>query len=124
MKLDILEGLYSIHKLPHDSQIPPAVLGCNFFNISRTLDELSIVAPQTISIKSDNANPDWVCIKIIGPLELNLTGILSEISDILEKAGVSLFAISTYETDYFLVKQADLKKATKALIDGGHTFVK
>ena len=64
----------------------------------------------------------WRCIQVVGPLDLSLVGILASLAAALAEAGVSLFVISTYDTDYVLVKEGDLALARQALEGAGHVF--
>jgi hypothetical protein len=95
------------------------VYGGNFFSIKSTSKKLS-VACQESSIPADipagtRAEKGWSCLKVEGPLDFGLTGILAGISRTLAENGVSLFAISTYDTDYILVRETDLEHAAGTL---------
>jgi hypothetical protein len=72
--------------------------------------------------EGSRAETGWRCLKVQGPLDFNLTGILSSIAAPLAEVEVSIFAISTYNTDYILVKENDLEKAKQALRASGHTL--
>ncbi len=125
MKLNfsIIKGPFTIHRLSPDSEIPGNISLSSFYSISKTEEELSIVCPSSISILSENSDAGWSCLKVIGPLDFSLTGILADISAILAKAGISIFAISTFDTDYILVKSDSLEKAKKVLRMAQHTFI-
>jgi len=71
---------------------------------------------------SNISETGWSCIKVLGPLDFSLTGILADISAVLAKASVSIFAISTFDTDYVLVKSEKLPVARNALQKAGYTF--
>ena len=71
---------------------------------------------------SERSETEWSCIKFIGPLDFSLTGIIAEISAVLAKAEISIFAISTFDTDYILVKSVELEAAKKVLQQAGYTF--
>jgi hypothetical protein len=74
------------------------------------------------SVPADvRAERGWRAFKVEGPLDFSLTGILSRIAAPLTDAGVSIFAISTFDTDYVLVRESALEKAKRALTDSGHT---
>ena len=68
-------------------------------------------------------NSDWRALKIAGPLDLTLVGIIAEISRILKDSNISIFSISTYETDYVMVKNRDLNKAVDSLKANGHEII-
>lgn len=125
MKLNfgIVEGSFSIHQLSPDSEIPDDVSQSSFYSISRTEEELSIVCPSSIPIISENSDAGWSCLKVIGPLDFSLTGILADIAVVLAKAGISIFAISTFNTDFILVKTGSLENAIKVLRMAEHTFI-
>jgi hypothetical protein len=122
LKLSILPNEYTIHRFSPKSDIP-ALTG-NFISITRTDDELSIVCDVQLSLDSDVSEAGWVCIKVLGPLDFGLTGILAKIASVLAEAEISIFAISTYDTDYILVKNNTLLRSKKALEQVGYTFEK
>ncbi|WP_404340325.1 ACT domain-containing protein [Pseudoalteromonas mariniglutinosa] len=110
----------TIHSLDVNAQVPPALLDEAIYFISKTADELSIVCPSSFKIDSHDAETDWQAIEVIGPLGFSLTGIMANISGVLARAEVSIFALSTYDTDYVLVKKHAVKKAIKALKTDGY----
>lgn len=122
MKLELLEDTFAIHRLNPGAKIPSKVFGEPFFNIVKTDEELSIVCRNSLPLKSEHCSQDWSCIKVLGPLELNTTGILLKLSKALADANISIFAISTYDTDYVLVKEDKTTEAVEALKDAGYQF--
>lgn len=96
------------------------VFNSEFFSISKTDEELSIVCSSVLELPSERCDTDWVCIKIVGFLDFVLTGILATLVGVLAKAKISIFAISTYNTDYILVKAKKTKKAVAALEAAGY----
>ena len=118
----ILKESFTIHRLSPGDNIPKNLFTSPFYNICQTAEELSIVALDSIEIKSEESNPGWSVLKIAGPLDFSLTGILAGISSILAEAGISIFAISTFDTDYILLKTENLRKAKLALKSAGHKF--
>jgi len=115
LTLKLLNECFTIHSLPKHSDIPPQVFSAAIYFIAKTFDEVSIVLPQNISIESDEAEPDWQALEVVGPLDFTLTGILSSISTVLAQEKISVFAISTFDTDYVLVKKNTLTAAIAAL---------
>ncbi len=103
-QLSELEGSYSIYRFPVDSDIPKEVYGNGFLSITQTDEELSIVCKKNHSLKTDHFSHDWKCLKIIGELDFSLIGIINHITNILKTAQISVFVISTYNTDYFLIQ--------------------
>jgi uncharacterized protein len=116
----ILRETLAICRLDKDAPIPDWVFQGNLYSVTRTKDELSIVCPQINLPKGIVCNQGWSCLKIRGPLDLSSTGIISSIAKTLEQEGISLFSISTYDTDYVMVKEKDLEKAIFALTEAGH----
>ncbi len=120
LTLQVLDGEFTIHRLSPDSAIPPQVLASDFFTASKTPDELSIVCRSGIEVASEKSSSGWACLKVLGPLDFSLTGILSGIAGALAGAGISIFAVSTYDTDYILVNSDKLEAATRALAAAGY----
>lgn len=118
--LKVLEETFAIHSLDVDNDIPAAVLKCELFFIGKTLDELSIVVPQSLIIPAVETDFDWRVLEVLGPLNLSLVGIMSEISGVLARANVSIFVVSTFETDFVLVKNDQLDEAKSALSKAGY----
>jgi uncharacterized protein len=115
----ILRETFAICRLDKDAPIPEWTFQGGLFSLTRTKDELSMVVPQINVPKGIICNQGWSCLKVKGPLDLSLTGIISSIASTLEKEGMSLFSISTYDTDYVMVRERDLEKAIFALTEAG-----
>jgi uncharacterized protein len=92
-----------------------------FSSVTRTRDELSIIVSQARAPQDVKCERNWRLFKVRGPLPLNLVGIIAGLSGTLADARVSIFAISTYDTDYIMVKQTDLASALQALQQAGYT---
>ncbi len=120
--LSVLSETFTIHKLSPDASIPEEILKSNYYSVSKTENELSVVCSELIEVKSLQSSKGWKCIKVKGPLDFNLTGILAGISDILAQANISIFAISTFDTDYILVRSQDLPSARNKLRKAGYKF--
>lgn len=121
--LQLLSDNFTIHSLDDSAAIPSAVLQSEVFFIAKTSDELSIVCLSTISIDSFAQEKNWRALEVVGPLGFSLTGIMANISGVLAKANVSIFAMSTYDTDYILVKQQQVDVAINALKKDGYNFI-
>jgi hypothetical protein len=113
--LRVLPGRYAICRLAADAPLP-----ASFFSITRTPDELSVVCVEAEAPEGAKTERGWHIFQVIGPLEFSLTGILAAIAAPLAQAGVSIFAISTFDTDYVLVKEENLAQAMNALRNAGH----
>ena len=120
LKLKVLEGEFTIHRLPVKSKIPSRVYESDFFTVSKTDDELSIVCDSNITLQSEKSETGWSCFKVLGPLDFSLTGILANIASSLTESNISIFAISTYDTDYILVDSKKVKQATRSLVASGN----
>lgn len=115
LTMKLLKEKYGVCRLDKTEDIPDWTKNSDFFSITRTSDELSIVCNQD-NVPSDiKCEKDWRALKIEGPLDFSLIGILSSISTILAQNGISIFAISTFDTDYILVKNKDIAKAIEVL---------
>lgn len=117
--LTLLNTTFTIYRLKAEAKIPEPALNSQFFNITRTADELSILLPDTVEIQGALREPGWSCFKVKGPLDFGLVGILANISSTLAESSVPLFALSTFETDYILVKREQTQNASEALIAAG-----
>lgn len=121
--LAALPDKFIIHSLPVNAEIPSQVLNASLYFIGKTHEELSIVVPEAVNVDSDESDPDWRVLEVLGPLQLSMVGIMAQIGNVLASAKVSIFIVSTFETDFFLVKQKDLNKAAKALEKDGYKVI-
>lgn len=120
--LAILPQSFVIHSLDADATIPAEVLASPLFFIGKTEDELSVVVDSTITIDSVDYDSGWRALELIGPLDLSMVGIMASIGQVLAKAKISIFVVSTFETDFFLVKNNKLDDAVLALESDGYTI--
>ena len=114
-ELRLLAGRYAVCQLAADAEVPPA-----FFSVTRTADELSVVCAEEQAPEGARCESGWRILQVAGPLEFSLTGVLAAIAAPLAEAGVSIFAVSTFDTDYVLLKETDVATASAALRDAGH----
>jgi hypothetical protein len=123
LTLDLWPAEYAVYRMPPDAQVPvhlfqaaePALV-----SVTRTGAETSIVCPAELAGGGSHVERGWRALTVRGPLEFTLTGIMAALSGALAAAGVTLFALSTYDTDHVLVKQSDLQRAISALREAGH----
>ena len=120
LTLSLLPENYSICRLGPEADIPPWALAGDFYSLTRTKEELSLVCSEKFVPVGVQCEKGWRCILVSGPLNFSLTGILASLTNSLAEAGVSVFAISTFETDYLLVKADNLKRAVLELEEAGH----
>lgn len=117
LTMRLLDEKYGVCRLDKNELIPEWAQNSDFFSITKTSDELSIVCSQDNIPDDIKCEKDWRILKVEGPLDFSLVGILASISAVLAKARISIFAISTYDTDYILVKNNDIDKAIASLIN-------
>ncbi len=110
----------SVCRLDPSEPIPGWALPAAFLSVTRTADELSIVCPTGSVPAGVRSVGPWRALKVEGPLDFSLTGILAGLSAALSDAGVSIFAISTFDTDYILVREETLGAAIQALRGAGY----
>lgn len=122
LALRILPNTFSIHRLPPNSPIPEPVLNATLYCIARTNEELSIVCDSDLEIESSDVALGWRGLQVIGPLDFSLTGVLAGIAKALAAANISIFAFSTFNTDYLLVRIEQLQDAVNALQREGYKF--
>jgi hypothetical protein len=119
LTLTVLPDRYAISRLAPNVAIPAWCVG-QFVSVSRTPDELSIVCPEATVPSGITCAPGWRVLKCEGPLDYALPGIMASLAVPLADAGVPIFPIATYDTDYILVKETHLETAINALNRYGH----
>ena len=111
----------AVVRLPPDAPIPTwAIEPSAFASVTRTSGELSIVCPEARVPPGITAERGWRALQIHGPLQFDAVGILAGFASPLADAGISIFAVSTFDTDYVLVKAAQVDRAVEALVAAGH----
>jgi aminoglycoside 6'-N-acetyltransferase I len=120
LRLLIVEGAFAISKLPTGSPLPQWATQGVLFSITRTAEELSIVCGENQVPEGINCERDWRCLRVAGAMAFTVVGVLASLTAPLAPAGISLFAISTFDTDYVLVKAADFERAITVLRSAGH----
>lgn len=113
--LSVLSDRFAICRLDPSQPIPTWSSTSPFFSISKTSEELSIVCLENCIPEGIKSEKGWRAFKVAGPLDFSLTGILASLSKPLAEGGISIFAISTFDTDYLLVKQENLPKSIEIL---------
>jgi hypothetical protein len=121
--LSLFPETFAICRLKQGTALPLWAQTDPLFSITSTPDELSLVTRDQ-SIPADvQADRGWRCFKLHGPIPFSLTGILNAITIPLAEATIGIFAISTFDTDYVLVKEHDLPQALSTLTQAGHTIL-
>ncbi len=120
MLFKILENKYGVCRLHNTASIPEWIGTGEFISITRTEDELSMVCLEEGIPEEIPCERGWRILKIQGPLDFTMIGVLSEISMLLAKEEISIFVISTFDTDYILLKELNLGRAKEVLIAENH----
>jgi uncharacterized protein len=119
LAVDIAPGDYTITHLPKGSE-PPRIATTGLVSITSTADGVSVLCPTNVAPESEDSRHGWRLLTVRGPLEFDLTGVMAALAGELAAAGVTLLAVSTYDTDHVLVQATDLTRAVKALREAGH----
>ena len=120
LTLTTLPDTYALCRLDTDAAVPVWATTGGFSSITRAAEELSIVCVQSLVPDGVRCERDWRCFQVAGPIPFSTVGVLASLVQPLAEAGISVFAISTFDTDYLLVKAADLQRAIDALRQNGH----
>lgn len=115
-----MAGSFAVCKLGTGLPIPPWATMGDLFSVTRTADELSVVCRQEAVPEGVICERDWRCLRVSGSMPFTLVGVLASLTTPVAQAGVSVFAFSTFDTDYLLVKANDMPKAVAALRAAGH----
>ncbi|HMP57742.1 MAG TPA: ACT domain-containing protein, partial [Gemmatales bacterium] len=102
------------------SPVPAWATAGDLFSVTRTADELSVVCRQEAVPEGVVCERGWRCLRVAGSMPFTLVGVLASLTTPVARAGVGVFAFSTFDTDYLLVKEADFTKAVVALRAAGH----
>ena len=122
MHLTVVEARLAVCRVDSGSEVPAWVdRAGDFVSVTRTADELSIVCAMEAVPPGVPMEGPWRAFKVQGPLVMTLIGVVAALANPLADAGISIFAISTYNTDYVLVHEPDFDAAIEALVAAGHT---
>ena len=119
LAVDLAPEEYTITRLPTGTA-PRIDAAAGLVSITTTADGVSVICPSPAAPQSEDARPGWRLLTVRGPLEFDLTGVMAALAGELAAAGVTLLAVSTYDTDHVLVRTVDLDRALKALREAGH----
>jgi uncharacterized protein len=124
--LDLLPDEYAVCRLPAGSALPPGLVGGGnggrpgVVSVTWTADEVSVICRADLVPDGATAEAPWRCLRVAGPLDFALTGILASMVAPLAAARVNIMAFSTYDTDYILVPTVRLAEAVATLGQAGH----
>lgn len=117
--LDVLPERFGICRFDPNASVPDWVWTSPFYSITRTQEEVSVVCHMDVIPQGTMFEKGWRCLRVQGPIAFSETGILSSLAQPLAIAHISIFALSTYDTDYVLVKEKTLSKTIEILTKEG-----
>jgi hypothetical protein len=121
MELILLQENFGVCRLGAQDPLPAWASECAWVSMTRTGDELAVVCPEESVPPDVRCEPGWQALRVAGTLDFSQVGVLASLVSPLAEAGVSVFVVSTFDTDYLLVKSANVEKAAAALRAHGHT---
>ena len=120
LDLTVLPDALAVCRLPAGAEAPAWLVGETFASFTRAPDETSIVCRAAVVPEGVRVEAGWRALRVAGPLDFALTGILASLLVPLAAARVAVFALSTFDTDYLLVRDTALGDAVAALVGAGH----
>lgn len=123
LSLSVLPYHLAVCRLDPGAILPGWVLKLPFWSVTRTADELSVVLPEENVPGDWKSDKGWRGLMVRGPLDFSLVGILAVLAAALAASGIPIFALSTFDTDYLLVKEQDLFQAVEALTASGYEVI-
>lgn len=122
LRFTVLDGSFAVCRLKSAAEAD--LRAVPFVSLTATGEEVSLVCPEAaMPANRTAAETGWRCLKLLGPLDFSLTGVLAEISAALARRKISIFAVSTFDTDYILVKKERVPEAVEALKECGCTYI-
>ena len=121
LTLHLLPGEFAACRLLPTEPIPAWTGSAVFSSVTRTTEELSVICPAAPVPAGVKAERGWRLLKVAGPLDFGLVGVLGSITAPLAQSGISLLSVATFDTDYVLVRAEQLEEALRALEAAGHT---
>jgi hypothetical protein len=119
LTLLVLDGTFAVCRLEPAATIPPWAGAGDLFSVTRTADELSVVCHQDAVPEGILCERGWRCLRVAGAIPFSAVGVLASLAAPLAEVGISVFALSTFDTDYLLVKGEDWKGAVAVLRQQG-----
>jgi hypothetical protein len=120
LSLVLLADRLAVCRLDGAAPVPDWAMRDGFFSITRTGEELSVVCREVLVPEVIRAERGWRPLRVAGVVDLSQVGVLASLAAPLAGAGISLFALSTFDTDYLLVKEHELRRAVEGLLAAGH----
>jgi hypothetical protein len=123
LKLRKISEQFAVCRLAQDAPLPSWATSGEIWSVTRTPTELSVVCTQNSLPQNLAAERNWVALQVVGPIPFGMVGVLSSLTVPLADAGVSIFALSTFETDFVLVRNESFEVACRVLMQAGHEIV-
>lgn len=122
LELSVLPLRLAVSRLSPAAAIPAWATQGSFFSVTRTSEELSIVAEESLTPEGPQSQPGWRALKVHGPFAFSEIGVVSALAAPLALVKLSMLVLSTFDTDYLLVASSDLARAIAVLQQAGHTI--
>ena len=123
LKLHLMDGKFTVSKLPVFQDLPQIIANGELCFTMRTDSEFTVITPDFMAPNNVQSEPNWRCVRIDGEIPFQAVGVLYSLAKPLADAGVPIFAVSTYNTDYVFLPEEMLIQAVQALQHVGHEFV-
>jgi hypothetical protein len=123
LRLRKISQKFAVCRLAPDAPLPSWAISGDIWSVTRTPIELSVVCSQNSLPQNLAAERNWVALQVVDPISFGMVGVLSSLTVPLADAGVSIFVLSTYETDFVFVRDESLEKACRVLTQVGHEIV-
>lgn len=124
LSLMLLPGRFAVCRLDPAANLPSPAGRDGFWSVTRTAEEISVVLPESAAQPEWRIEAGWRAFQVAGPLAFGLTGVVASLTQPLAEAGVPVFVLSTFDTDYLLVKEQNLEHAQETLAGAGHALRK
>jgi hypothetical protein len=124
LKYRILPDRLAVCQLAAGTRVPEWAVGGGFFCVAGSEDEVSMVCEERQVVDGVRAEKGWMGLKLEGRFPFTMTGVLASFLQPLAEAGIPVFAVSTFSTDYVLIKREHLEQAVKTLGEAGHERVR
>lgn len=123
LSLVVLDDTFAVCKLAPEAAIPAKVMTGGFSCVTRTSDELSLVCSESVVPEDVMSERGWRGLRVDGSMAFTEIGVLASLVAQLAEAGISVFAISTFDTDYLFVKSQDWDESLALLQETGHKII-
>ena len=123
LELRTISGRFGICKLQPGDSIPPWAISGKLWSVTRTDAGISVVCSQENIPRGVEAERNWRVLEVVGPLSFEMVGVLLSLATPLAEAGVSIYSVSTFETDLILIREESFETACRALTKAGHKII-